>query len=97
MPRRLPEGVWLSVNISGDLLRRPRELAPQLAGSSRPLVLEVPEAGQGDLADPPAGGRIAVDDAGYDSLARMKSLQPAFLKLGRSSLAGVEKEGAGGR
>ncbi|MET0492940.1 MAG: EAL domain-containing protein, partial [Actinoplanes sp.] len=40
--------------------------------------------------------RIAVDDAGagYDTLARMEALKPAFLKLGRASLAGVEAEGA---
>ena len=92
----LPEGVWLSVNISGDLLRRPRELAPLLAESSRPLVLEVAEADQEDLADLPPDVRIAVDDAGagYDTLARMESLKPSFLKLGRAALAGVEKEGA---
>ncbi|MFG1610606.1 EAL domain-containing protein [Actinoplanes sp. NPDC049265] len=92
----LPEGVWLSVNISGDLLRRPRELAPLLAASSRPLVLEVAEADQDDLAELPDGVRIAVDDAGagYDSLARMEDLKPAFLKLNRAALAGVEKEGA---
>ena len=32
--------------------------------------------------------------AGYDTLARMESLKPAFLKLGRASLAGIETEGA---
>ncbi|MEV6634798.1 EAL domain-containing protein [Actinoplanes sp. NPDC051470] len=92
----LPEGVWLSVNISADLLRRPRELAPLLAESSRPLVLEVAEADASELAELPDGVRIAVDDAGagYDSLARMESLKPGFLKLNRAALAGVEKEGA---
>ena len=92
----LPEGVWLSVNISADLLRRPRELAPLLAESSRPLVLEVAEADAADLAELPDGVRIAVDDAGagYDSLARMESLKPGFLKLNRAALTGVEKEGA---
>ncbi|MEV6492232.1 EAL domain-containing protein, partial [Actinoplanes sp. NPDC051633] len=37
-----------------------------------------------------------VDDAGagYDTLARLEALKPAFLKLGRASLAGVETEGA---
>ncbi|HEX8347508.1 MAG TPA: EAL domain-containing protein [Actinoplanes sp.] len=92
----LPDGPWLAVNVSGDLLRRPRELEPLLAESSRPLVLEITEADRTDLDDLPEGVRIAVDDAGagYDSLARMESLKPGFLKLGQAALAGVEAEGA---
>jgi EAL domain-containing protein (putative c-di-GMP-specific phosphodiesterase class I) len=92
----LPDGAWLAVNVSGDLLRRPRELEPLVAESSRPLVLEITEAEPADLEHLPAGVRIAVDDAGagYDSLARMESLKPGFLKLGRAALAGVESEDA---
>jgi EAL domain-containing protein (putative c-di-GMP-specific phosphodiesterase class I) len=88
----LPEGTWLSVNVSAGLLQRPRELAPLLAESGRPLILEISDGSPDDLADLPPGVRIAVDDAGagYDSLARMESLKPAFLKLGRAALAGVE-------
>ncbi|WP_433791531.1 EAL domain-containing protein [Actinoplanes sp. CA-252034] len=92
----LPEGTWLAVNVSAGLLRRPRELEQLLAESDRPIVLEIDGADPEDFADLPAGVRIAVDDAGagYDSLARMEALKPAFLKLGRHSLAGVETEGA---
>jgi EAL domain-containing protein (putative c-di-GMP-specific phosphodiesterase class I)/cellulose synthase/poly-beta-1,6-N-acetylglucosamine synthase-like glycosyltransferase len=92
----LPEGTWLSVNVSAGLLRRPRELEQLVAESDRPIVLEIDGADPDDLTDLPAGVRIAVDDAGagYDSLARMESLKPAFLKLGRQSLTGVETEGA---
>ena len=92
----LPFGTWLAVNVSSDLLRRPRELEPLLAESSRPLVLEIAEADRADLDHLPAGVRIAVDDAGagYDTLARMESLKPGFLKLGRAALAGVESEAA---
>jgi EAL domain-containing protein (putative c-di-GMP-specific phosphodiesterase class I) len=92
----LPAGTWLAVNVSGDLLRRPRELEPLLAESTRPLVLEIPEADRADLEDLPSGVRIAVDDAGagYETLARLESLKPAFVKLGRATLAGVETEGA---
>ncbi|MFI5933816.1 EAL domain-containing protein [Actinoplanes sp. NPDC051494] len=92
----LPEGTWLSVNVSADLLKRPRELGPLLAESTRPLVLEITDGTRADLDHVPAGVRIAVDDAGggYDTLARMESLKPAFLKLGRAALAGVETEQA---
>ncbi|WP_239075379.1 EAL domain-containing protein [Planosporangium flavigriseum] len=92
----LPDGTWLAVNVSSDLLRRPRELEPLLAESSRPLVLEITEADRADLDRLPSGVRIAVDDAGagYDSLARVESLKPGFLKLGRAALAGVEAENA---
>ncbi|WP_430783629.1 EAL domain-containing protein [Actinoplanes sp. G11-F43] len=92
----LPEGTWLSVNVSAGLLRRPRELEALLAESNRPIVLEVDDADPADVAALPPGVRIAVDDAGagYDSLARMESLKPAFLKLGRESLTGIENEGA---
>ncbi len=88
----LPDGAWLSVNVSAGLLQRPRELEPLLAESGRPLILEISDGSPDDLAHLPAGVRIAVDDAGagYDSLARMESLKPAFLKLGRTALAGVE-------
>jgi EAL domain-containing protein (putative c-di-GMP-specific phosphodiesterase class I)/cellulose synthase/poly-beta-1,6-N-acetylglucosamine synthase-like glycosyltransferase len=92
----LPEDTWLALNVSADLLRRPRELEPLLAESTRPLVLEITDADGTDLEHLPQGVRIAVDDAGagYDTLARMEALKPGFLKLGRASLAGVEAEGA---
>ncbi|HEX8626642.1 MAG TPA: EAL domain-containing protein [Catenuloplanes sp.] len=94
--KALPDGTWLAVNVSGDLLRRPRELEPLLAESSRPLVLEIAEADRVDLDHLTSEVRIAVDDAGagYDTLARLESLKPAFLKLGRAALAGVETEDA---
>ncbi|MEV6851669.1 EAL domain-containing protein [Actinoplanes sp. NPDC051411] len=88
----LPADTWLSINVSADLLRRPRELGPLLTETSRPLVLEITDGSPADLADLPGHVRIAVDDAGagYDTLARVESLKPAFLKLGRAALAGVE-------
>jgi EAL domain-containing protein (putative c-di-GMP-specific phosphodiesterase class I)/cellulose synthase/poly-beta-1,6-N-acetylglucosamine synthase-like glycosyltransferase len=88
----LPPDTWLSINVSADLLRRPRELGPLLTETSRPLVLEITDGSPADLSDLPAHVRIAVDDAGagYDTLARVESLKPAFLKLGRAALAGVE-------
>jgi EAL domain-containing protein (putative c-di-GMP-specific phosphodiesterase class I)/cellulose synthase/poly-beta-1,6-N-acetylglucosamine synthase-like glycosyltransferase len=92
----LPSGTWLAVNVSADLLRRRRELEPLLAESSRPLVVEIAGADRADLDHLPTAVRIAVDDAGagYETLARMESLRPGFLKLGRAALAGVETEAA---
>jgi EAL domain-containing protein (putative c-di-GMP-specific phosphodiesterase class I)/cellulose synthase/poly-beta-1,6-N-acetylglucosamine synthase-like glycosyltransferase len=92
----LPNGTWLAVNASADLLRRPHELAPLLAESRRPLVLEIGDAAPAELAQLGGGVRIAVDDlgAGYETLALLESLRPAFLKLGLDSLAGVENETA---
>jgi EAL domain-containing protein (putative c-di-GMP-specific phosphodiesterase class I)/cellulose synthase/poly-beta-1,6-N-acetylglucosamine synthase-like glycosyltransferase len=92
----LPDGTWLSINVSGDLLRRPRELAPLLSETSRPIVLEITDGTPADISDLPSNVRIAVDDAGagYDTLARVESLKPAFLKLGRAALTGVEHEDA---
>jgi EAL domain-containing protein (putative c-di-GMP-specific phosphodiesterase class I)/cellulose synthase/poly-beta-1,6-N-acetylglucosamine synthase-like glycosyltransferase len=92
----LPNGTWLAVNVTADLLRRPRELAPLLAESSRPLVLEIGGAAPAGLAQLGGGVRIAVDDlgSGYETLALIESVRPSFLKLGLDSLTGVENETA---
>jgi EAL domain-containing protein (putative c-di-GMP-specific phosphodiesterase class I) len=92
----LPNGTWLAVNVTADLLRRPHDLARLLAESRRPLVLEIGEAAPAELAQLGGGVRIAADDrgAGYDTLALIESLRPAFLKLGLDSLEGVENETA---
>jgi EAL domain-containing protein (putative c-di-GMP-specific phosphodiesterase class I) len=88
----LPNGTWLSINVSQDLLHRPHDLAPLLAESRRPLVLEV-----GETTDlPQFGVPIAADDrgAGYETLSVIESQRPAFLKLGLDSLHGIEHETA---
>ncbi|HWS32823.1 MAG TPA: EAL domain-containing protein [Actinoplanes sp.] len=92
----LPNGTWLAVNVSADLLARPQELAPLLAVSRRPLIVET------GTATPPAPGqlggdiRIAVDDrgSGYETLSLIESQRPAFLKLGMETLQGLENETA---
>ncbi|GAA0479168.1 hypothetical protein Ade02nite_40040 [Paractinoplanes deccanensis] len=91
----LPNGTWLAVNVSPDLLSRPHELAPLLAQSRRPLIVEVSGTPPRELAQ--LGGiRVAVDDlgAGYETLALLEGLRPTFLKLGVDSLQGVENETA---
>jgi EAL domain-containing protein (putative c-di-GMP-specific phosphodiesterase class I)/cellulose synthase/poly-beta-1,6-N-acetylglucosamine synthase-like glycosyltransferase len=92
----LPNGTWLSVNVSADLLRYPQELAPLLAESRRPLVLEIGDAPPTGLAQLGNGVRIAVDDvgAGYETLALIEQVRPTFLKLGLESLGGVENQTA---
>ncbi|MCM4082009.1 EAL domain-containing protein [Paractinoplanes hotanensis] len=88
----LPNGTWLSINVSQDLLHRPHDLAPLLAESRRPLVLEV-----GETTDlPQFGVPIAADDrgTGYETLSVIESQRPAFLKLGLDSLHGIEHETA---
>jgi EAL domain-containing protein (putative c-di-GMP-specific phosphodiesterase class I)/cellulose synthase/poly-beta-1,6-N-acetylglucosamine synthase-like glycosyltransferase len=91
----LPNGTWLSVNVSADLLRHPHELAPLLAESRRPLVVEVGDAAPAELAQL-GGVRIAVDDlgTGYETLALLESRRPAFLKLDMDALKGLENETA---
>jgi EAL domain-containing protein (putative c-di-GMP-specific phosphodiesterase class I)/cellulose synthase/poly-beta-1,6-N-acetylglucosamine synthase-like glycosyltransferase len=92
----LPNGTWLAVNVSADLLRRPHDLARLLAESGRPLVVETGDAAAAEIAQLGGDVRIAVDDlgAGYETLALVESLRPAFLKLGLDSLEGVENETA---
>ncbi|WP_436525391.1 EAL domain-containing protein [Actinoplanes sp. HUAS TT8] len=91
--RSLPNGTWLAVNVSADLLARPHELMPLLAEAKRPLVVEVAGATPPQLG---GGVRIAIDDlgAGYETLARIESQRPAFLKLGLDTLQGLENETA---
>jgi EAL domain-containing protein (putative c-di-GMP-specific phosphodiesterase class I)/cellulose synthase/poly-beta-1,6-N-acetylglucosamine synthase-like glycosyltransferase len=91
----LPNGTWLAVNVSADLLSRPHELMPLLAEAKRPLVVEVGDAAPADFAQL-GGVRISIDDlgAGYETLARVESLRPAFLKLGLETLQGLENETA---
>ncbi|WP_307872915.1 EAL domain-containing protein [Paractinoplanes ovalisporus] len=90
--KSLPNGTWLSVNVTADLLRRPHDLAPLLAASRRPLVLEVGDATPPELAQL-GGVALAVDDlgAGYETLAVIESLRPAFLKLGVAALSDIDR------
>ncbi|MFF5080771.1 EAL domain-containing protein [Actinoplanes sp. NPDC000266] len=92
----LPNGTWLAINVSGDLLRRPQDLAPLLHQARRPVVLEVGAETPAELAQLGGNVRVAVDDlgAGYETLAMIETVRPAFLKLGLDSLEGVENQTA---
>jgi PAS domain S-box-containing protein len=100
----LPGSAWLNLNASPDLIMAGEPLRTLLAGSSRRLVLEVTE--HTAIADYPAfraamdalGPKVglAVDDAGagFASLRHVLELHPAFVKLDRSLVAGIESDEA---
>jgi PAS domain S-box-containing protein len=104
-PRRpCLESAWLNLNASPELILAGEPLRTLLAGSRRRLVLEVTE--HTAIADYPAfraamaalGPKVefAVDDAGtgFASLRHIVELRPAFVKLDRSLMAGLESDSA---
>jgi EAL domain-containing protein (putative c-di-GMP-specific phosphodiesterase class I)/cellulose synthase/poly-beta-1,6-N-acetylglucosamine synthase-like glycosyltransferase len=95
----LPEGAWVSVNVSAGMWDARRELSSIVGQSSCPVVLESGAfVGGRDLspADVPIGVQVALEDplVGYDSFSRIEQHRPAFLKLGRETTAGVEHDAA---
>jgi EAL domain-containing protein (putative c-di-GMP-specific phosphodiesterase class I) len=100
----LPESAWLNLNASPDLIMAGEPLRTLLRGSRRRLVLEVTE--HTAITDYPAfrasmdalGPKVqlAVDDAGagFASLRHVLELHPAFVKLDRSLVAGIESDEA---
>jgi EAL domain-containing protein (putative c-di-GMP-specific phosphodiesterase class I) len=102
--KSLPRSAWLNLNASPEFIIAGEPLRTILAGSSRRLVLEVTE--HTAIADYPAfraaiaalGPKVqlAVDDAGvgFASLRHVLELRPAFVKLDRSLVAGIESDEA---
>jgi EAL domain-containing protein (putative c-di-GMP-specific phosphodiesterase class I) len=98
----LPEGAWLSVNVSPGLAKQADKLAAILAEAPCPLVIEVGDTLASDVLDGPLarmpGVMIAIDDAGagagYESLARIEKLRPSFMKLHRGAVSGIEDDTA---
>jgi EAL domain-containing protein (putative c-di-GMP-specific phosphodiesterase class I) len=100
----LPGSAWLNLNASPELILAGEPLRRLLAGISRRLVLEVTE--HAPIADYPAfraamdalGPKVdfAVDDTGtgFASLRHIVELRPAFVKLDRSLMAGIESDEA---
>jgi EAL domain-containing protein (putative c-di-GMP-specific phosphodiesterase class I) len=98
----LPEGAFLSVNVSpGVVIESGRRLRTMIRTSPRRLILELTEhvpiddypalraaiAGLGDVG-------LAVDDAGagYASLRHILELRPTFAKLDISLVRGIEAD-----
>ena len=97
----LPGGAWLAINLSSALAAHGDALAKILRSAPCPLVLEVDESLDADvLLNGPLAGlpgvRIAIDDAGagYESLARIEKYRPAYLKLHRKAVQGLEADNA---
>jgi FOG: EAL domain len=102
--KALPRSAWLNLNASPELILAGEPLRRLLAGISRRLVLEVTE--HAPIADYPAfraamdslGPKVefAVDDTGtgFASLRHIVELRPAFVKLDRSLIAGLESDEA---
>ena len=100
----LAESAWLNLNASPELILGGEPLLSVVQGCRRHLVLEVTE--HAAIADYPAfraamaalGPKVefAVDDTGtgFASLRHIVELRPAFVKLDRSLIAGLESDSA---
>ncbi|MCZ7526439.1 MAG: EAL domain-containing protein [Acidimicrobiia bacterium] len=101
---RLPEGLFVSLNVSSTLLVTSDLVNDLLSAHDRPLVLELTE--QERVEDYEAlrralqrlkpGTRLAVDDAGagYASLRHILALHPAFIKLDASWVRDLDHDSA---
>ena len=97
----LPSG-WLNLNASPALIEAGRSIGPLLRGRGRRIVLEVTE--HAEIADYSSFKarltmirprvELAIDDAGagFASLRHILELQPAFIKLDRSLVEGIETD-----
>jgi EAL domain-containing protein (putative c-di-GMP-specific phosphodiesterase class I)/cellulose synthase/poly-beta-1,6-N-acetylglucosamine synthase-like glycosyltransferase len=96
----LPADVWVSINISPALAQRPHLIATALAEATRTVVVELEVGVHGDpgswVTTLPPHVLVAIDDAGagYDSLALVDSLRPAFMKLDRTTVTGIAIDAA---
>jgi EAL domain-containing protein (putative c-di-GMP-specific phosphodiesterase class I)/CheY-like chemotaxis protein len=100
----LPADATLNLNVSPTLITARQPLQDLVRGAGRPIVLEVTEHAQ--IADYEAFRKsfamlrpkmeLAVDDAGagFASLRHILELRPAFVKLDRSLIAGLEADEA---
>jgi len=100
----LPEGIFLSLNVSPALVLSGSVLAGTLAGVGRPVVLEITE--HVAVADYPTlraaidrlgpDVRLAIDDAGagFASFRHILELRPDFVKLDIGLVRGIDADPA---
>ncbi|HVL52785.1 MAG TPA: EAL domain-containing protein, partial [Vitreimonas sp.] len=101
---RLPDGAWLSVNVSPGIILDQRRLARVLASVGRNVVVELTEhvavadysAIRRAVAALPPGVALAVDDAGagYAGLRHLVELRPSFIKLDMRLVRDVDRDTA---
>ncbi len=100
---RIPEGVYLSVNVSPETLRDPRLMQLLQGVPARRVVLELTERSpivdydeaRASLAEVrEIGCRLAVDDvgSGFSGLGHVVELSPDLLKFDRSLVSGVDSD-----
>jgi PAS domain S-box-containing protein len=99
-----PQGMWLNINASPDVIMDGGGLQRLLSGYDRDLVLEVTEHAQitdyqafrRALLELGPRVRLAVDDAGagFASLRHILELRPAFVKLDRQVIMGIDGDEA---
>lgn len=100
----LPEGIFLSLNVSPSLVLSGETLASVLEGVGRPVVLEitehVPVADYAALREAISAlgpnVRVAIDDAGagFASFRHILELQPHFVKLDIGLVRGIDADPA---
>ena len=100
----LPTGAFLNANVSPAMVAAHEPLASIVAGSSRPVVLELTEheaitdyaAFREAVTALGADLRLAVDDAGagFASLRHVLELRPDIVKIDRSVVQGLEADPA---
>ena len=100
----LPRHAWLNFNVSPTFILAGEPLGTMIEGSHRRIILEVTE--HAAITDYPAfrtaiaalgpNVELAVDDAGagFASLRHILELRPAFVKLDRWLIAGLESDKA---
>lgn len=98
----LPEGCFLSLNVSPELLLDVTSLRAILGGIERPVVLELTEHdpvedyGAIRAAVTSLGGsvRLSIDDAGsgFASLQHVLALEPDFVKLDKTWVIGINDD-----
>lgn len=102
--RALPPAAWLNVNASPEFILSGGQFPYLISGTSRRIVVEVTE--HEGVCDYPAFRaamtalgprvRLAVDDmgSGFTSLRHILELHPAFVKLDRWLVSGLESDEA---
>lgn len=100
--RGLPASIGLCLNVSPELVLAGEPLASVLRGSRRQVILEITEdvvvedyaAMRRAMARLGARTRLSVDDAGagFASFRHVIELRPAFVKLDRALVGGIDTD-----